>query len=112
MGGNVVDSFQFEDDGKNYISLLASSSGNYYFSSQRHPAKPKFTVGSINKLNKDLELEWSLELPNNQLKDGRIYRIARITECKNGDILVTGRVWDNSDGKILGADISSVYNGF
>lgn len=110
--GNVVDSFQFEDDGKNYISLLASSSGNYYFSSQRHPAKPKFTVGSINKLNKDLELEWSLELPNNQLKDGRIYRIARITECKNGDILVTGRVWDNSDGKILGADISSVYNGF
>ncbi len=110
--GNVIDSFQFDDDGKNYLSLLSSSSGNYYFSSQRHPTKQVFTVGSINKLNKDLELEWSIELPNNQLIDGRIYRIARITECKNGDILVTGRVWDNSDSKIPGADISSVYNGF
>lgn len=112
--GNVLDSFQCKnDDTYNKVSLLVSKTGDYYFCTREHPIKQNtYTVGSVNKLNKNLELEWSVELPNNQLIDGRYYKTSRIKECKNGDILTTGRVRDTRDSKVPGGDLSTAWNGF
>jgi hypothetical protein len=112
--GNVLDSFQCKNnDTNNKVSLLVSKTGDYYFCTREHPIKQNtYTVGSVNKLNKKLELEWSVELPNNQLIDGRYYKTSRIKECKNGDILTTGRVRDTRDSKIPGGDLSTAWSGF
>ena len=112
--GNVLDSFQCKnDDNNNRVSLLVSKTGDYYFCTREHPIKQNtYTVGSVNKLNNKLELEWSVELPNNQLIDGRYYKTSRIKECKNGDILTTGRVRDTRDSKVPGGDLSTAWNGF
>ena len=112
--GNVLDSFQCKnDDNNNRFSLLVSKTGDYYFCTREHPIKQNtYTVGSVNKLNNKLELEWSVELPNNQLIDGRYYKTSRIKECKNGDILTTGRVRDTRDSKVPGGDLSTAWNGF
>ncbi len=112
--GNVLDSFQCKnDDTNNKVSLLVSKTGDYYFCTREHPIKQNtYTVGSVNKLNKKLELEWSVEFPNNQLIDGRYYKTSRIKECKNGDILTTGRVRDTRDSKIPGGDLSTAWSGF
>ncbi|MBL0260409.1 MAG: T9SS type A sorting domain-containing protein [Saprospiraceae bacterium] len=112
--GNVLDSFQCKnDDTNNKVSLLVSKTGDYYFCTREHPIKQNtYTVGSVNKLNNKLELEWSVELPNNQLIDGRYYKTSRIKECKNGDILTTGRVRDTRDSKVPGGDLSTAWNGF
>lgn len=89
--GNVLDSFQCRNDNtNNKVSMLVTRAGDYYFCTWEHPMKENaYTVGSVNKLNEKLELEWSGGLPNNQLIDGRYYKTSRIKECKNGDILTT-----------------------
>lgn len=112
--GNVLDSFQCRnDDTNNKVSMLVTRAGDYYFCTWEHPMKENaYTVGSVNKLNEKLELEWSVELPNNQLIDGRYYKTSRIKECKNGDILTTGRVRDTRDSKVPGGDLSTAWNGF
>ncbi|MBK8151611.1 MAG: hypothetical protein IPK61_00125 [Saprospiraceae bacterium] len=112
--GNVLDSFQCRNnDTNNKVSMLVTRAGDYYFCTREHPLKENaYTVGSVNKLNEKLELEWSVELPNNQLIDGRYYKTSRIKECKNGDILTTGRVRDTRDSKVPGGDLSTAWNGF
>ena len=70
-------------------------------------------TGRINKLNPQMDkIEWNLVLPNNALTDGRIYRIEDYIETKNGELVVCGRVRENSDSKVPGGDLSSTWNGF
>lgn len=118
--GNVLDSFVFEDGGTRQPNrLLTTSDGGYVFSSIQHPfdGVDIFTTGYglINKMDPELDtLEWSLILPNDQLVDGRHYRIWDYIEAQNGDIIACGMAYDNTDTE-LGTGISdknSTWNGF
>ncbi len=113
--GVVLDSFQYIDSNSHKNRLLSSKDGSFYFSSQNHPINgwDWSTSGRINKLNPAMDsLEWNVILPNNALTDGRIYRIEDYIETKNGELVVCGRVRENSDSKVLGGDLSSTWNGF
>ncbi|MCC6816418.1 MAG: hypothetical protein IT267_08410 [Saprospiraceae bacterium] len=111
--GILLDSYETIDlYKKNYASLLHTANQEYYFASHYNPFSSVYTVGSINKLDKDLNLVWSNELINNQIVDGRSYKVARISGFKNGDILITGEVRDSKDSKVIGGDLSTVWNGF
>lgn len=113
--GVVLDSFQFIDSNFHKNRLLSSKDGSFYFSSQNHPINgwDWSTSGRINKLNPAMDsLEWNVILPNNALTDGRIYRIEDYIETKNGELVVCGRVRENSDSKVPGGDLSSTWNGF
>lgn len=117
--GNVLDSFVFEDDTRQPNRLLTTSDGGYVFSSIQHPfdGVDIFTTGYglINKMDPEMDtLEWSLILPNDQLVDGRHYRIWDYIEAQNGDIIACGMAYDNTDSE-LGTGISdknSTWNGF
>ncbi|MEP7197165.1 MAG: T9SS type A sorting domain-containing protein [Saprospiraceae bacterium] len=113
--GIVLDSFQYMDSNLQKNRLLSSHEGSFYFSSEMHPINgwDWSTSGRINKLDSAMDkLEWSLILPNNQLTDGRMYRIEDYIEARNGDIVVCGRVRENSDSKVPGGDLSTTWNGF
>ena len=113
--GVVLDSFQFIDSNFHKNRLLSSKDGSFYFSSEMHPTNgwDLLGTGRINKLNPQMDkIEWNLVLPNNALTDGRIYRIEDYIETKNGELVVCGRVRENSDSKVPGGDLSSTWNGF
>lgn len=113
--GVVLDSFQFIDSNSHKNRLLSSKDGSFYFSSEMHPTNgwDLLGTGRINKLNPQMDkIEWNLVLPNNALTDGRIYRIEDYIETKNGELVVCGRVRENSDSKVPGGDLSSTWNGF
>jgi len=113
--GVVLDSFQYMDSNSHKNRLLSSKDGSFYFSSAMHPINgwDWSSTGRINKLNPAMDkLEWNVILPNNALTDGRIYRIEDYIETKNGELVVCGRVRENSDSKVLGGDLSSTWNGF
>jgi len=113
--GVVLDSFQYMDSNLHKNRLLSSKDGSLYFSSEKHPINgwDWSTSGRINKLDPAMDkLEWNVILPNNALTDGRIYRIEDYIEAKNGELVVCGRVRENSDSKVPGGDLSSTWNGF
>ena len=113
--GVVLDSFQFIDSNSHKNRLLSSKDGSFYFSSEMHPTNgwDLLGTGRINKLNPAMDkLEWNVILPNNALTDGRIYRIEDYIETKNGELVVCGRVRENSDSKVPGGDLSSTWSGF
>ncbi len=109
--GDTLKSFFHEDDINEPTTFLVSNDGHYYFNSERDPLKYNNLIkGRLNKLNPSMDaIVWSLVLPNNQLTDGRIYRVEDIIEARNGDIVICGRVRDN---EIPGGNIHSVFNGF
>ena len=115
--GNVLDSFAFEDNGQQPNRLLSSSDGSYYFSSLEHPFDgwDPLSYGMINKMDANMDtLEWSLILPNDQLVDGRHYRVYDYIEASNGDIVACGMVYDNTDTEQATGvpDKNSTWNGF
>jgi hypothetical protein len=115
--GIVLDTFTFEDNGQQPNRILSSSDGSYYFSSLEHPFDgwDPFSYGMINKLNANMDtLEWSLILPNDQLVDGRHYRMYDYIEVSNGDIVACGMAYDNTDTELdTGVpDKNSTWNGF
>ena len=117
--GNVIDIFAFEDSNRQPNRLLASSDGGYVFSSIHHPITGSdiFTTGYglINKMDAGMDtLEWSLILPNDQLVDGRHYRMWDYLEAANGDIVACGMAYDNTDTELATGvpDKNSTWNGF
>lgn len=115
--GEVLDTFKFEDNGQQPNRLLNSNDGNCYFGTLEHPTQgwSPFSYGMINKMNSDLStLEWSLILPNDQLVDGRHYRMFDYLEASNGDIVACGMAYDNTDTQLSTgiADKNSTWNGF
>jgi len=115
--GNVLDTFVFEDNGQQPNRLLNSTEGRYYFSTLEHPFDgwDPLSYGMINKMDANMDtLEWSLILPNDQLVDGRHYRMYDYIEASNGDIVACGMAYDNTDTD-LGTgvpDKNSTWNGF
>lgn len=115
--GNVLDSFVFEDNGQQPNRILSTSDGSYYFSSLEHPfyGWDPSSYGMINKMDVNMDtLEWSLILPNNQLVDGRHYRMWDYIEASNGDIVACGMAYDNTDTELSTGvpDRNSTWNGF
>jgi hypothetical protein len=117
--GMVLDSFVFEDVNSQPNRLLVTSDGGFVFSSIDHPfdGHDIFTTGYglINKLDSEMDtLEWSLILPNDQLVDGRHYRMYDYIEAYNGDIVACGMAFDNSDTELATGvpDKNSTWNGF
>lgn len=115
--GNVLDSFVFEDNGQQPNRILSTSDGSYYFSSLEHPfyGWDPSSYGMINKMDVNMDtLEWSLILPNDQLVDGRHYRMWDYIEASNGDIVACGMAYDNTDTELSTGvpDRNSTWNGF
>lgn len=112
--GDTLNSFHFNDGPQQENRFLIAEDGSYYFPSQANPLDYwDYLTPRINKLSADMDsLEWSVILPNDQLIDGRIYIIEDIIEAEDGDVVACGRVWDNSDSEIPGADKHSTWNGF
>lgn len=119
--GTLLDSFVF-NDAVSLVrpnSLLVSSDGGYVFSSIDHPfiGGDIFTTGYglINKMDANMDtLEWSLIMPNDQLVDGRHYRMHDYIEARNGDIVACGSAYDNTDTELATGvpDKNSTWNGF
>lgn len=117
--GNVLSTFSFEDSDRQPNRILATSDDGYVFSSIDHPfdGHDIFTTGYglINKMDDEMDtLEWSLVLPNDQLVDGRHYRMYDYMEASNGDIVACGMVYDNTDTELATGvpDKNSTWNGF
>lgn len=115
--GNVLYSFSFEDNGQQPNRMLNTIDNSYYFSSLEHPYNGwnPFSYGMINKMDANMDtLEWSLILPNNQLVDGRHYRMNDYIEASNGDIVACGMSYDNTDTELATGvpDKNSTWNGF
>lgn len=116
--GAVLDSFVVEEPDKKPNRLLVASDGSFYFGMNSHPVNdiPFYgSSGTINKLNDDMNsLEWSFDMPNNQLVDGRYFEFYDFLEAKNGDIIVCGTVFDNTDTELATGvpGRNSTWNGF
>ncbi|MEM8585347.1 MAG: hypothetical protein AAGF87_13795, partial [Bacteroidota bacterium] len=114
--GNLLNQFLFEDSSPFSGKFLTTSDNGFVFASTNSISNTDvFPSGIIHKLNHDMEtIEWSLELPNDQLVDGRLYRVHDYLQDVNGDILVCGMVFDNSDTEIGDGipDVNSTWNGF
>ncbi len=101
--GEKLDSLQMDKAWTNQdiLTLLNSNENMIYTSTRSHPFDDSIfeqSVGRINKYSADLDsLIWSLKLPFDNYNDSRAYIVMNIEQAKNGDILVSGAVYD--DGK-------------
>lgn len=110
--GNIVNQYTEEERGWAPHSLLASSTGDIYFSSDLEQGVTfPSPDGIVNKLDADMEeVEWSLWLPSDPFTNGREYEVHDLHEAANGDILACGTTWDATDGTVL--DLHGTWNGF
>jgi hypothetical protein len=109
--GTVLDSFAYEtrDPGNRRSRLLVTKDGDYIFHSQEHPilalANPATGRGLISKLNRDMKtIEWTTVLPRDHRTNVRSYFFNNFIETANGDIVMSGAVWDATDATESGND--------
>ncbi|HKK89298.1 MAG TPA: T9SS type A sorting domain-containing protein, partial [Saprospiraceae bacterium] len=109
--GQIIDEFYHGNfiyaSSRGFPHLLAHSNGAYYFSSLDTAGNRSVNrIGFLHKVNPGLDsFEWHLLFPNDSRPlpnpdpylDPVEYHVEDLYECKNGDILVGGLLFDRFD---------------